>query len=124
MIFLYILVGVLGGVAGGMGLGGGTILIPLLSIFLGVVQKQAQFFNVFSFVIMAIFVIFIHVKNKLINIFPAVIFAIFGCFFAILSALIVKDISNSSLKVWFGIFLIVLAIAQLVVLLVKKNQKN
>ncbi|MBQ3213936.1 MAG: TSUP family transporter [Clostridia bacterium] len=123
-MFLYVLVGVLGGIAGGMGLGGGTILIPLLSIFLGVVQKQAQFFNVFSFVIMAIFVIFIHIKNKLISVFPAVVFAIFGCIFAILSAILVKDVSNSSLKVWFGIFLIVLAVVQLFVLLVKKNQKN
>lgn len=123
-MFLYVLVGILGGIAGGMGLGGGTILIPLLSIFLGVVQKQAQFFNVFSFVIMAIFVIFIHIKNKLISVFPAVVFAIFGCIFAILSAILVKDVSNSSLKVWFGIFLIVLAAVQLIVLLVKKNQKN
>lgn len=123
-MFLYVLVGVLGGIAGGMGLGGGTILIPLLSIFLGVVQKQAQFFNVFSFVIMAIFVIFIHIKNKLISVFPAVVFAVFGCIFAILSAILVKDVSNSSLKVWFGIFLIVLAAVQLIVLLVKKNQKN
>lgn len=124
MLFLYILVGILGGIAGGMGLGGGTILIPLLSIFLGVVQKQAQFFNVFSFVIMAIFVIFIHIKNKLINVFPAVAFAIFGCIFAIFSALIVKDVSNYSLKICFGVFLIVLAIIQLIALLVKKNQKN
>ena len=100
-----------------MGLGGGTILISLLSIFLGVVQKQAQFFNVFSFVIMAIFVIFVHIKNKLIDIFPATIFALFGCIFAVITALLVKDVSNSILKIGFGIFLIILAVVQLIVLL-------
>ena len=60
MIFFEILAGVLGGIVAGMGMGGGTLLIPLLSIFLGVAQKEAQLLNVFSFVIMAIFVVYIH----------------------------------------------------------------
>ena len=33
--FLYIVFGIIGGIFGGMGMGGGTLLIPLLSIFLG-----------------------------------------------------------------------------------------
>ena len=33
-IFLLILFGLLGGIFGGMGMGGGTMLIPLLTIFL------------------------------------------------------------------------------------------
>lgn len=121
---LYVLIGLLGGIAGGMGLGGGTILIPFISIFLGVVQKQAQFLNVFSFVIMAFFIIFIYIKTKFIDIFPALLFAIIGAICAIFSALIVQDFSNSTLKIAFGIFLISLALIQLVIFIVKKNQKN
>ena len=90
----YVLIGLLGGIAGGMGLGGGTILIPFISIFLGVVQKQAQFLNVFSFVIMAFFIIFIYIKTKFIDIFPALLFAIIGAVCAIFSALIVSPVSS------------------------------
>ena len=39
-IFLLILFGFLAGIIGGMGMGGGTILIPLLTIFLSISQKR------------------------------------------------------------------------------------
>ena len=80
----FILIGLISGIAGGMGMGGGTLLIPLLSIFLGVVQKEAQLLNVFSFVIMAIFVVYIHIKNKLINVFPAIMFSVLAAVFAVI----------------------------------------
>ena len=35
-----IIAGVVGGVIGGMGMGGGTLLIPILTIFLDVPQKN------------------------------------------------------------------------------------
>ena len=41
-IFLYVLFGFLSGVFGGLGMGGGTLLIPLLTIFLGLDQKLCQ----------------------------------------------------------------------------------
>ena len=56
MIILEILAGAIGGIIGGMGMGGGTLLIPLLTIFLGISQKLAQAYNLISFLIMAIFV--------------------------------------------------------------------
>ena len=42
MIFWYILAGVCGGIIGGMGMGGGTLLIPILTLFLGIDQRSAQ----------------------------------------------------------------------------------
>ena len=48
MTFLLILVGFLAGVIGGMGMGGGTILVPLLS-FLDLGQKSVQATNLISF---------------------------------------------------------------------------
>ena len=120
----FILIGLISGIAGGMGMGGGTLLIPLLSIFLGVAQKEAQLLNVFSFVIMAIFVVYIHIKNKLINAFPAIIFSVLASIFAVVSSLLVKDISNTTLKTFFGVFLIVLALIQVFSLIIKKRQKK
>ncbi|MGB9679340.1 MAG: sulfite exporter TauE/SafE family protein, partial [Thermoanaerobacteraceae bacterium] len=42
-------IGILSGIIGGMGLGGGTILIPALTIFAGIEQHLAQSINLLSF---------------------------------------------------------------------------
>ena len=49
-IFLLILAGIVGGIIGGMGMGGGTLLIPILTIFLDVPQKNAQAINLVAFI--------------------------------------------------------------------------
>ncbi len=122
--FLFVLLGLISGVAGGMGMGGGTLLIPLVTLFLGVAQKQAQFLNIFSFIIMAVIVVIFHIKNKLVDVYPAVMFSLFGVGSAIFSAMLVKQVENTTLRVMFGIFLIALAIVQLLGLIIKKKQKK
>jgi len=47
-IILSLLFGILSGVLGGLGMGGGTLLIPLLTIFLNFEQKLAQGINLLS----------------------------------------------------------------------------
>ena len=59
--------GILGGVLGGMGMGGGTVLIPLLGIFYNVSQHTAQAVNLISFVPMAVGALIVHLKNKMIE---------------------------------------------------------
>ena len=61
--FLFSLFGFLGGVLGGMGMGGGTVLIPLLTVFLNVGQKTAQAINLIAFSPMAAVALFVHFKN-------------------------------------------------------------
>ena len=53
-IFWFVVAGLVSGVLGGMGMGGGTILIPLLSIFYKIGQHTAQAINLISFIPMAI----------------------------------------------------------------------
>ena len=57
---IFTLIGVFSGILASMGLGGGSILIPLLS-FVGVAQKSAQVINVFSFVVMVLFVLYLNI---------------------------------------------------------------
>lgn len=122
--FLFVLLGLISGVAGGMGMGGGTLLIPLVTLFLGVAQKEAQFLNIFSFIIMAMVVVIFHIKNKLIDVYPSVMFSLFGVGSAIFSALLVKQVENTTLRIMFGIFLIVLAVIQFIGFIIKKKQKR
>ena len=83
-IFLLVLFGFLAGIVGGMGMGGGTLLVPLLS-FLDIPQKTIQATNLISFVPMCVVALILHAKNKLIKTkgigwltVPAVVSAVAG----------------------------------------------
>ena len=117
----YVITGIISGILGGMGMGGGTTLIPLLTIFGGVSQHSAQAVNLISFIPMAVVALIIHLKNKLIKfdkilyiILPGVITCVVGCFVA-------KNISGNLLGKFFGGFLIILSIFQFVSIFVKKE---
>ena len=113
-IFLLILFGFLAGIIGGMGMGGGTVLVPLLS-FLDLEQKAIQAINLISFLPMCLVALCFHWKNGLVKpknilyvIIPAVLFAVVGAFFA-------SDAQNKFLRICFAIFLIAVGVWQLCV---------
>lgn len=110
----YALAGVSGGLLGGMGMGGGTVLIPILSLFFNLGQHTVQAVNLISFILMAVIALIIHVKNGLVDfkgvlpiIITGVIFCIIGCFVA-------RNINGSVLRRIFGGFLILLSVIQVV----------
>ena len=122
-IVLFVFAGVLSGVLGGMGMGGGTILIPLLNIFYSVSQHTAQAINLISFIPMALIALIIHLKNKLVKydrilwlIIPGVLSCIFGCYLA-------RIITGDMLRRFFGGFLILLSIFQFVLFFRGKNKQ-
>ena len=125
MVILYALFGLLGGVLGGMGMGGGTLTIPLLTIFAGVSQNYAQAYNLVSFIPTAIVALIIHAKQKLVKwnkilwiIVPAILSSVFGSILAL-------SINTDSLRVGFGIFLIVLGIIFFILgVVIPKNKKQ
>lgn len=109
-IFLYILFGVLGGIIGGMGMGGGTLLIPLLTIFLSIEQKSAQGINLLAFIPMAVVALIIHFKNKLVVTKGIFWIIIPGIIFSVGFAFIASLLHNEILHTLFGIFLILIAV--------------
>ena len=113
-IFLLILFGFLAGIVGGMGMGGGTVLVPLLS-FLDLPQKTIQAINLISFLPMCCVALGFHAKNKLIKtdhvwwlIIPAIAMAVVGALFA-------DKADNKVLRISFAVFLIAVGVWQLVV---------
>ena len=66
-IFLLITASAFSGIFAGMGMGGGTFLIPILSLFFGVSQLICQSTNVVCFLILAIICFFVYARNKLID---------------------------------------------------------
>ena len=111
--YLFFLCGVLGGVLGGMGMGGGTALIPLLTLFLGVPQAAAQGVNLLSFFPMAALALSVHAKNGLLKkeglpflVLPALVLSAAAALFAAhLPALLLRRA--------FGSFLVALSLFRL-----------
>ena len=107
-IFLSILFGVVGGVVAGMGMGGGTLLIPLLVIFMQFTQLQAQTINLIAFLPMAIVTLIIHCKNHLVDFKNSWLIALFGVVSSILGAFVTTLVEINFLRICFGAFLIIL----------------
>lgn len=112
IIFLQILFGILGGFFGGLGMGGGTLLIPLLTIFLNFDQQLSQGINLLTFLFMAIFSIYIHSKNGLIVTKDIFWIILGGVIFAIIGAFMATVLPSMVLRRCFGGFLVVLAIGE------------
>ncbi len=119
--YLYLLYGFIGGIIGGMGMGGGTLTIPLLTIFGGVEQKVAQCANLFAFLPMSPIALIQHAKKGLVNtqgityiLVPAMLFSLIGATLATL-------IEGRLLKNLFGLFLIALAIFRVFSIFSLKN---
>lgn len=110
---LEILTGFISGVVSGTGMGGGTILILILSIFMGINQHTAQATNLVFFVPTSISAILVSIKEKLIDWNIGIPIAISGIIGAIIGAKISINMNVDKLKQYFGIFLAIIAIYEI-----------
>ena len=120
-----ILTGFVSGIVSGTGMGGGTILILCLSIFLGIDQKIAQATNLIFFIPTSIAAIYVNIKEKKINFKVAKIIIFWGIIGAIIGAALAQKMDTRLLKKSFGIFLAFIAIHEIYVIFkMYKNKKN
>ena len=123
-LFWLIIAGFISGIVGGMGMGGGTLLIPILTIFLGFEQKFAQGINLLVFIPMSIVAIIVHIKNKLIDFKVGIPVMLSGIIFSITGSLLANNLSNLVLRKFFGGFLLVIGFYQVVQTIIKIKNKN
>ncbi|HZJ99593.1 MAG TPA: sulfite exporter TauE/SafE family protein [Tissierellaceae bacterium] len=113
-----ILVGFLSGIISGMGIGGGTILIPSLVFFGDLSQIEAQGINLIVFIPISIVAIITHLKENNIEkefIKPIIIGGILS---AIIGSIIAVKVDEDRLGTYFGIFLLLIGIYEFF----KKNE--
>jgi len=122
MIFL--LVGLAAGIISGMGIGGGAILIPALTIFLEIEQQKAQNINLLYFLPTALFALFVHKKEGNIETEGLPSLILFGVPGAIAGALIAVNIDSFYLRKGFAIFLLCMAVYELWKGFSKWNTRN
>ena len=98
--------GFFSGIVSGMGIGGGVILIPVLTLLLGVEQKIAQGINLLYFIPTGAVALWVHLKNKDVELKTAWIIAAFGIAGAVTGAMLAGNISPNVLRRIFAILTI------------------
>ncbi len=120
MILWLFIIGFLSGIISGMGIGGGTILIPALSIFFDYEQHTAQNFNLIYFIPTAIIALFTHAKSGNIQKKGLLKIILFGIVGASLGAVLAINMEADILRKCFGVFLFIMGIYEIF----KKNKKT
>ncbi len=114
-----LLAGLLSGIISGMGIGGGTILIPALALLLKVGQHEAQGINLLYFIPTAIVSLWIHFKNKHVNskiAWPIILFGLLG---AVFGSVLAGFLEAKLLRRLFGFFLFAMGLYEIL----KKDKK-
>ena len=120
----FLLIALISGILAGMGMGGGTLLIPALTIIMGVEQEIAQSTNLLVFVPCAIVCIIIYAKSSLIDFKNSWIIVVASILVSVIAALIAVRIESKILKIIFGSFIALLGLVQLVVYIIKKCKEK
>ncbi len=107
---LLFIIGLISGIIGGMGIGGGTILIPSLVVLTELNQQQAQGTNLLVFIPTATVALLTHVKNRNINIGVAKPLILTGLIGSYVGSNIAINMSPATLKNAFGIFLFIMGL--------------
>lgn len=117
---LLFLIGLASGIISGMGIGGGTILIPALVLFVNPDQHIAQSVNLLFFIPTAIIALVVHIKNKRVNFKLTIPIAISGLLGAYLGSRLAIALPGVFLKKYFGIFLLILGFYEML----RKDKKR
>ena len=122
-----IFAGIVGGVLGGMGFGGGTLLLPILTFFFSVPYKLAAWVNLVVFLPTAVVALVVHSKNRTVEwraVWQVLVSAVLGL---VAGALLMGKVSERLLRRAFGVFLIFVGSISVFAVLFgffKKNAKN
>ncbi len=112
-IFLKLLAGFLAGTAGGMGLGGGSILLIYLTVFENVNQLTAQGINLLFFLPVALIAIIIYSKRGEIKWKRVLPIMLTGALGAALASYLVTYIDTALLRKLFGGAVIIYGILEI-----------
>lgn len=109
-LHMLIFFGFLSGILAGLGMGGGTLLVPLLTLFAEVPQRTAQALNLLAFLPMSAVALSIHIKNKLVKWTPVLAVALPALVTSALASLLASSTPPDYLRKAFGVFLLVLGV--------------
>ncbi len=105
-------IGFFAGIISGMGIGGGTILIPALLFLTELNQQQAQGVNLIYFIPTALIALMTHRKNGTLDLRTAKPLALFGLIGAAAGAFLAVALASELLQKLFGAFLLLMGLSE------------
>jgi len=107
---LVLLIGLTTGILSGLAIGGGTLLVPALVLFLGINQHTAQGVSLAAFLPTAMVAVITHYRHGNVR-FETALAAVTGSIIgAVLGSILAGHIPAGLLKKIFGLFLIAMGI--------------
>lgn len=106
-------IGFFSGIISGMGIGGGTILIPALLFLTEVNQQQAQGVNLIYFIPTAVVALITHHKNGTLDLKTAKPLTLLGLAGAAAGAFLAVSLESEILKKLFGGFLLLMGLSEI-----------
>ena len=103
---VYVIIGLFSGIISGMGIGGGTVLIPALSIIYGMRQQTLQKINLIYFIPTAVIALITHIKEANIERKPLLPITAFGLIGASAGSIAAMGMKADILRRCFGFFLL------------------
>lgn len=107
---LLFIVSILSGIISGMGIGGGTILIPALTVLFKLDQHTSQSINLLSFIPIGGVALITHIRNKNVDTRLALKLIIPGIIGAVSGSMLSSHMSSPHLRKLFGVFLFVMGL--------------
>ena len=107
------IIGFISGIISGMGIGGGSILIPSLVLFANLIQQQAQSINLIVFIPVSIAALIVHIREKNIIFKYTKWIVPGGIAGAIVGSIIAIRINPDTLRKIFAFFLLFIGLYEL-----------
>jgi len=119
-----VLAGAVGGVLGGMGLGGGTLLIPILTLLFDVPPRLAAWVNLVVFLPTGAVALAIHLRNKMVDNRPVLVLLFAALAGVLFGTVLLGKLPERTLKRAFGVFMISLGSLSLLFAFIREKIKK
>lgn len=120
----FVLAGIAGGILAGMGMGGGTLTLPILVLVMQVEQITAQFANLIAFLPSGSASLAVHIKNGLVEKRGLVFLLIPSLISCGVCSYFAPMIDSDLLKKLFGGFIVIVAVCSFVTKVCNGREMN
>ena len=113
-VVLGLVIGLVAGtISASLGVGGGSIMVPAMVVFLGVNQATAQGTSLLVILPTAVAGVIAHMRRGSIRLTPTWVVGVTGALAAFAGGFVALHINESQLRLLFAVFLIVLGVREI-----------
>jgi len=109
--FYYLMIGMIGGLMSGLlGIGGGTVMVPLMVLWLGTAQREAHALSLAAIIPISLVAVVVYGQAGKVDPLAAIALTLGAIFGARVGAGLLANAKERPLKLAFGFFLLIAAL--------------